>query len=54
MVSRVNEPLIGSKMAITLEPKLCLSNFSRGIEKQKEGHQSTSITLIFMRLVDLI
>ena len=35
LVNRVSEPLVGSKMAITLELKLCLSNFSRGIEKQK-------------------
>ena len=35
MVSRVNEPLVRFKMAITLELKLCLSNFSKGIEGQK-------------------
>ena len=41
-MNRVSELLVGSKMAITLELKLCLSNFSRGIEKQK-GHQGTTI-----------
>ena len=35
LVNRVNEPHVGSKMAIILELKLCLSNFSRGVEKQK-------------------
>ena len=53
MVNRVNEPLVRSKMAITLELKLCLSNFCRGIERQKEGYQGTSITLIFTHSVDL-
>ena len=50
MVNRINEPLLRSKMAITLEVKLPLSNFSRGIERQKQG---TSTTLIFTRPVDL-
>ena len=44
MVNRVIEPLIRSKMAIILEVKLCLSNSSKGIERQKEG---TRVTLIF-------
>ena len=35
LVNRVGEPFVRSKMAITLEVKLCLSNFSRRIEKQK-------------------
>ena len=35
--------LVRSKMIITLEVKLCLSNFSRGIERQK-GYQGTNIT----------
>ena len=35
LVNRDSEPLVGSKMVITLELKLCLSNFSRGIEKPK-------------------
>ena len=34
LVNKVSEPLVRSKMEITLELKLCLSNFSRGIEKQ--------------------
>ena len=34
LVNRVSEPLVTSKMAITIELKVCLSNFSRGIEKQ--------------------
>ena len=33
-MNRVSEPFVRSKMAITLELKPCLSNFSRGIEKQ--------------------
>ena len=32
----VSEPLDRSKMAITFELNLCLSNVSRGIEEQKE------------------
>ena len=36
LVTRVKEPLARSKMAITLKLKLCLSNFSREIERQKE------------------
>ena len=35
LVNRVSESLVRSKMAIALELKLCLLNFSRGIEKQK-------------------
>ena len=38
---------------ITLELKLCQSNFSSAIERQKEGYQGTFITLIFVRPVDL-
>ena len=34
-------------MGKNLELKLCLLNFSRGIERQKEGYQGTNITLIF-------
>ena len=34
-MNRVSEPLDRSKMTINLELKLSLSNFSRGIEKQK-------------------
>ena len=41
-MNKVIEPLVGSKMAITLELKLCESIFSRGIEKQK-GYQSSKI-----------
>ena len=52
-MNRVSEPLVRSKMAITLEVKLSLSDFSRLIERQKEGHQETNITLILRRLVDL-
>ena len=52
----VSEPFVGFKIiAITLELKLCLSNFSRGIEKttKKESYKSTSITLIFTRPFDI-
>ena len=42
LVNRVSEPLVRSKMAITVELKLCLSNFSRGIEKQK-GYQGKNV-----------
>ena len=52
-VNRVSEPLVKSKKAITLEFKLRLSNFSKGIERQKEGYQGTNITLIIMRPVGL-
>ena len=34
LVNIVSEPFVRSEKAITLELKLCLSNFSRGIEKQ--------------------
>ena len=53
MVNRASEPFVRSKIAISLELKLCLSNFSRGIERQNEGYQGASITLSFTRLVDL-
>ena len=33
-MNRVSEPLVRSKMVI-LELKLCLSNFSKGIENKK-------------------
>ena len=49
----VSERLVRSKMAITLELKLCLSNFSMRLERQKVGSQGTNITLIFTRPVDL-
>ena len=39
LVNRISELLVRSKMAITLELKLCLSNFSRGIERHKEGYR---------------
>ena len=52
LLNRISEPLVRSKMTITLELKLCLSN-SRGIKGQKEGNQGTNITLIFTRPVDL-
>ena len=35
LVNRVSEPLVSSKMAIILEFKSCLSNFGKGIERQK-------------------
>ena len=55
MVNIVNVPLVRSTMAIILELKLCPSNFSRGIERQKDGlYQGTSITLMFMPPVDLL
>ena len=38
----VSETLARSKMAITLELKLCPSNLSRRIKRQKEGYQSTN------------
>ena len=50
-VNRVSEPLVRSKMAITLELKLCLSNFiSKGIEKQK-GYQGTNIEYSRVQLI---
>ena len=52
-MNRVSEPLVRSKMAITLELQLCLSTFSRGIERQKEDHQGTNTTLTFRHQVDL-
>ena len=36
LVNRVSEPLVRSELAITLELKLCLPNFSKEIERQKE------------------
>ena len=53
MANRVSEPLVRSKMAITLKLELGQSKFSREIERQKEGYQGTNITLIFTRAVDL-
>ena len=41
LVNRVSESLVRSRMAITLELTLFLSNFSRGIEKRK-GYQGTN------------
>ena len=37
-------------MAIILELKLCLSNFSRGVEKQK-GYEGTTIELSSVQLI---
>ena len=34
-VNRVNKPLVRSKLGIVLELKLCLSNFSMGVENKK-------------------
>ena len=39
LVNKVSQLLVRSKIAITLELKLCLSNFSRGIERRKEDYQ---------------
>ena len=39
LVNGVSEPIARSKMAITLELKLCLSKFAKGIERQKENYQ---------------
>ena len=50
LVNRVNESLVRSKMAIILELKLCLSNFNRGVEKQK-GYQSTNIEFSRVQLI---
>ena len=50
IVNRISEPLVRSKMAITLELKLCLSNFSRGIEKQK-GYQGMNIEFSHVQLI---
>ena len=50
LVNRVSEPLVRSKMAINLELKLCLSNFSMGIEKQK-GYQGTNIEFSRVQLI---
>ena len=53
LVNRVCEPLIASKIAVTLELKLCQSNFSREIERQNEGYEGTNITSIFTVPADL-
>ena len=53
LVNRVSGPLVRSEMAITLEPKFCLSTFIRYIDIQKEGYQGTDIALAFTRLVRL-
>ena len=45
-------PLVTSEMAITPEFKLCLSNFSSGIEIQK-GYKGRNFTLTFTRPIDL-
>ena len=50
LVNRVSEPIIRSKMAIILELKLCLSNFSKGIEKQKR-YQGTNIEFSRVQLI---
>ena len=52
-LNKVSKPLVGSKMAITFELKLCLSNSSRRMERKTEDDQSTNITLIFTSPVDL-
>ena len=53
LVNRIDsEPFVRSKMAITLELELCLSNLSRRIETQKECYQGTIITSIFMHSGD--
>ena len=38
LLNRVSEPLVRSKMTITLELKRCLSNFQQGNRKRK-GYQ---------------
>ena len=50
LVNRVSEPLVRSNMAVTLELKPCLSNFSRGIEKQK-GYQGTNNEFSHVQLI---
>ena len=50
LVNRVSEPLVRSEMAITLQLKPCLSNFTRGIEKQK-GYQGTNIEFSDVQLI---
>ena len=43
-MNRVNEPLVRSKMAITLELMLCLLNFSQGNRKITRGTMGTDLT----------
>ena len=50
LVNRVIEPIVRSKMAITLELKLCVSNFSKRIEKQKV-YQGTNIEFSRVQLI---
>ena len=50
LVNRVSEPFVRSKMAVTLELKLCLSNFGRGIEKQN-GCLGTNIEFSRIHLI---
>ena len=50
LVNRVSELLVRSKMAVILKLKLCLSNFSRGIEKQK-GYQGTNVEFSRVQLI---
>ena len=50
LVNKVSEPIVWSKMAITLKLKLCLSNFSRGIETQK-GYQGTNAEFSHVQLI---
>ena len=50
LVNRVSEPLVRSEIAITLKLKLCLSNYSSGIEKQK-GYQGTNIEFSRVQLI---
>ena len=44
------EFFVRSKMAITLELKPCVSNYSTGIEKQS-GYQGTNIELSRVQLI---
>ena len=46
LVNRVSELLVRSKMAITLELKLCLSNFS-----EKSDYQGTIIEFSRVQLI---
>ena len=50
LVNRVSEPLVRFKMVITLELKLCLSNFRRGIKNQN-GYQGTNIEFSRVQLI---
>ena len=41
-----SEAVVRSIMVLALELKLCLSDFSSGMERQKEGYQGTNITVL--------